>query len=120
MEVTPSLACANKCVFCVAEGTLISMSDGLSRPIEQLIGQQNILAARTESVTDVDRGVYNGQSIELLDQGTNVLVLFCTLTQYCCRVETSHPYATKCSKTYSTRLDSTVLYCTHSRHHVAY
>lgn len=35
MEATPSLACANKCVFCIAHGTLINLADGIAIPIEQ-------------------------------------------------------------------------------------
>ena len=34
MEATPSLACANKCVFCIAEGTLVNTSSGVSILIE--------------------------------------------------------------------------------------
>lgn len=72
METTPSLACANKCVFCIAEGSQVSLEDRSTVSIEKLSGSHSILSAVTNSSKGLR--ITKGTSIELLDQGTKCCV----------------------------------------------
>lgn len=73
MEATPSLACANKCVFCVAAGSLVDLDDGTSMAIEEITPGRRVLALHgdglvpQEVVAATDSGIRRCVRVELSD-----------------------------------------------------
>lgn len=74
MEATPSLACANKCIFCIAEGTLVNLADGVSVPIEDLARLDRRPVAKVLALDDSESRLVPAGVTAFTDSGTKPCV----------------------------------------------